>query len=225
MRSFIARNVLALAIVAKCALSANIPSDVGDETTTDDKHRLLSVDTELVERLDKREESVNALCLLTNHGLVHDKLNLVMIEVLLHLLAVDIENIHVHHCETSSPSLVAFSKITLAWFEDIVNEREVVLNLLVTLYVEALGRLRHGSLQVRHVSSVEEGKILRGRRIEEALLVANRALFIKSLSSLFCSCRAISAGFDQQAAMQSTGSKSSRPKPNQHMWGEAVAIP
>lgn len=58
----------------------------------------LSEDTELVHGIDNTQESVNGFGLLSNHGLVDVQVDLVMIEVSLHLLAIDVEDIRVHDC-------------------------------------------------------------------------------------------------------------------------------
>lgn len=81
------------------------------------------------------------------------KLNLVVVEVALHLLAVDIEDVGVHNRESSPPSFVALCKIRLAWVKDAVNESKIVFDLFVALDMEAIGRFRHSSLEVRHSGS------------------------------------------------------------------------
>lgn len=113
----------------------------------------LSEDSELVHGVNNGQEGVDRLGLLSNHCLVHIELNVVMVEVALHGLAVKIEDIGVHDSQTTTPLLVAVRKVAACRIKDIVNEGEVVFNLLVALNVEALASLGDGGLEVRHNST------------------------------------------------------------------------
>lgn len=78
------------------------------------------------------------------------KINAIMVEILLHLFTIDSEDIHVHNSQTTTPSLVAVSKVAVAGVEDAIKEGEVVFNLLIALYVEASFGLRNSCFKVRH---------------------------------------------------------------------------
>lgn len=78
------------------------------------------------------------------------ELDLVVVKVLLHRLAIDVENVHVHDGQAATPLLVAVGEIGSAGVEDIVDEGEVVLDLLVTFDVEAVRSLVDCSLKIRH---------------------------------------------------------------------------
>lgn len=97
----------------------------------------LSEYAKLVHRIDNASERLQRLGLFTNRGLVYLQLNIVMIEICLHVLAIDIEDIQVHDGEASLPSLIALSKLVVLQVEDIINEVKVVLNLFVPFHMEA----------------------------------------------------------------------------------------
>lgn len=109
-----------------------------------------SEDAKLVHGIDDAEERVYRLGFLANHGLVHVQFDLVVCEISLHLLAVDVEDVHVHYGQTSSPSAVAVGELVVLDVKYAVHEREVILDLLVTLDVKAARCFGHGGFEVRH---------------------------------------------------------------------------
>lgn len=96
----------------------------------------LSDNAKLVHRVDNAQQSVHRLSLLSYHGLVHLQLNVVVIKVFLHLLAIDVEDVEVHDGEASLPSLEGLGQVVVRDVEDSVDEGEVVFDLLVTLNVK-----------------------------------------------------------------------------------------
>lgn len=119
------------------------------ESWGSDNH--LSEDTEFVHGVDNAQESVNGLGLLANHGLVDVKVDLVMIEVSLHLLTIDVKDVGVHDCKASSPWLITISEVFVAGVEYSIDEREVIFDLLVPLDVEASRGFGDRGLEIRHV--------------------------------------------------------------------------
>ena len=84
---------------------------------------------------------------------MHFQLETIVLEVPLHLLPVHIVDVLVRDGETALPLLVAVCEIGVLGVEDTVDEREVVLDLLVALDVEAGvagvgGRLLDGGFEV-----------------------------------------------------------------------------
>ena len=73
-----------------------------------------------------------------------------MIKIRLHLLAVHVEDVQIHHSKTAAPSFVAFCKIWSLLIKDPIDESKVVFDLLVAFDVEASMSLDNGSLEVRH---------------------------------------------------------------------------
>ena len=116
--------------------------------TYNNKDRLLADDTEVGHRVNDAEKSLNRLGLLTNHGLVNGQRQVVVVEVCLHLLAVDVEDVQVHDSKGTAPSLVAVGKLRVGGVENAVHEGEVIFDLLVTLDVEAGLGLGNGSFEV-----------------------------------------------------------------------------
>lgn len=127
-----------------------LPGNVGDQSTTNDQNGLLAVDTKLVHRVNDAQEGVHGLGLLANHGLVDEKLEFVVVEVLLDLVSVDIEDVGVHDGQGSAPALVAVGKLAVLGVKDTVHELEVVLDLLIASDVETSLGFLDGSGQVRH---------------------------------------------------------------------------
>lgn len=73
------------------------------------------------------------------------KLDAVVVEVGLHLLAVEVEDVQVHDGEAALPARVAVGQLTVLGVEDAVEELEVIFDLLVAADGEAvLGRLDRG---------------------------------------------------------------------------------
>jgi len=116
-------------------------------------HALRSL-TKLIHGVDNAQVRLDGLGLLADHRLVDLELDLVVVEVLLHLLAVDVEDVQVHDRQAALPSLVVLGELEVALVEDAVHEAEVVLDLLVTLDVEAGLGLLDGGLHVRHLEGV-----------------------------------------------------------------------
>lgn len=71
-----------------------------------------------------------------------------MVEVLLHLLAIDVEDVQIHNSKAASPALVALGELGVLSVEYSIEEREVVFDLLVTLDMEAVLGLDDRSLEV-----------------------------------------------------------------------------
>lgn len=99
----------------------------------------LSIDSELVHGINDAQQGVNGLGFLANHSLVDIEIDVVMVEIGLHLLAIQIEDVHVHDSQATTPSFVAVGKISLAGVKDAVDEGKVIFNLLVALDVKAIG--------------------------------------------------------------------------------------
>jgi hypothetical protein len=73
---------------------------------------------------------------------------LVVVKVLLHLLAVDVVDVQVHDSQATAPALVALGQLVVGGVEDAIKEREVILDLLVSLDMEAVLGLDDGSFKV-----------------------------------------------------------------------------
>ena len=108
------------------------------------------VNAKFVHRVDNAQECINALCLFANHCLVNVEINAVMVEVLLHLLSIDIEDVHIHDSQTTTPSRVAVGQFASASIENVVDEGKVVLDLLVPFNVEAIWPFGNRGFEVRH---------------------------------------------------------------------------
>lgn len=78
-----------------------------------------------------------------------------VLEILLHLLAIQRKDILVCDGEDSSPLLVAVCEVGVVGVEDSVDEGEVVFDLFVALDVEAVGGFLDGCFEVRHVECGE----------------------------------------------------------------------
>ena len=79
------------------------------------------------------------------------EIDIVVVEISLHLLAIQIEDVQIHNGQATSPSLVAVGECLVAPVEDAIDEGKVVFDFLITLDMEAIGRLGNGSLKIRHV--------------------------------------------------------------------------
>ena len=97
----------------------------------------LPEDSKLGHGINDAQESVDGLCFLADHRLVDVKLDLVMVEISLHLLAIDVEDIVVHDGKAAAPSLVAGRQLAAPGIKDPINEGEIIFDLLVALNVEA----------------------------------------------------------------------------------------
>lgn len=75
----------------------------------------------------------------------------VVLKVLFDLLSVHIVDIEIRHGQDAPPMAIAVRQLGVLDIENAVEECEVVGDLLISLYVEALLRLGHGCLEVRHV--------------------------------------------------------------------------
>ena len=71
-----------------------------------------------------------------------------MIEVLLHLVSVDVVDVQVHDGKATAPALIAAGQLGVGSVEDPIKECEVVLDLLVSFDVKAILGLLDGSLEV-----------------------------------------------------------------------------
>jgi hypothetical protein len=119
-----------------------------DRTTYHYENWLLADDTELCHRVDDAQKSVHGLGLLANHGLVDRQWQVVVVEILLHVLAVNVEYVQIHNGKAATPALVALGEIIVLGVENTIEEREVIFDLLVTLDVETVLGLDNGSLEV-----------------------------------------------------------------------------
>lgn len=79
----------------------------------------------------------NGLCLLSNLGLVDGQLDAVVLEVIFHLLAVDIVDVDVGYSKTPLPLFVQVGKIGILDVENAIDEGEIIFNLLVSFNVES----------------------------------------------------------------------------------------
>ena len=86
----------------------------------------LAIDSELRHGVHNAQEGGDRLSLFTNFGLVQLEIEVVVIEVLLNLLAVDIEHIEVSDGQNSSPTLVAVGQLSILNVEDTIEKGEVV---------------------------------------------------------------------------------------------------
>lgn len=84
-----------------------------------------------------------------------------MVAVLLEILSVLLKDVGVHDGQDTSPALVALGEVILLDVKDVVEKGKVVLDLLVSLNVETLGRLRHGGTHVGHVEWDRRGRMLK----------------------------------------------------------------
>lgn len=110
----------------------------------------LADDSELGHGVANAEEGVDGLGLLANGGLVNLERQPVMGKVRLHLVAIKAEDVLVRHGQNASPLLVAIGQPWVLDVKDAIHKGEVVGDLLVTLDVEALRRLRDGCFEIRH---------------------------------------------------------------------------
>jgi hypothetical protein len=106
--------------------------------------------TELGHRINNAEEGLHGLGLLADHGLVNLQLNVVVVEVVLQLLAVDVVNVGVHDSQAAVETLELLCKTIVVLVKDVLGEAEVVLDLLVALNVETVGGLYDLSRHVGH---------------------------------------------------------------------------
>ena len=88
--------------------------------------RLLADDTELGHRVDNAQQCVHGLGLLADHGLVDLQLQLVVVEVLLHLVTVKVVDVQIHDRKSAAPSLVAVGELLVLRVEYAIKECEVV---------------------------------------------------------------------------------------------------
>ena len=106
--------------------------------------------TEFSHRVDDAEKGLHGLGLLADHGLVNLELDVVVVKVVLELLAVDVEDVGVHHGQAAVETEELVCKAVVALVKDVLGEAEVVLDLLVALDVETLGGLLDLGRHVRH---------------------------------------------------------------------------
>ena len=130
--------------------STSKASNVSDETTTDNKDRLLAVDTKVGHGVDNGKESIHGLGLFTNHGLVDSKRDAIVVKVLLHLVTVEVEDVEVHDSQASSPGGVELVQLGVGGVEDAIEKLKVILDLLITTNSETLGGGLDGSGHIRH---------------------------------------------------------------------------
>lgn len=122
--------------------------EVSGDQTYNDEYWLLADDTELSHGIHNAQKSVHGLGLLANHGLVDGEWEVVVVKVRLHLLAIDVEDVQIHNSKAAAPALIAAGEVVVLGVKDSIEEREVILDLLITLDVEAVLRLNDGSLEV-----------------------------------------------------------------------------
>ena len=116
----------------------------------EDIHLYLSVDPKIRHGIHNAEKSWYCLGLLPDFSFVNLKGNPVMLEVSLNLLAIDVIDIQVRHCQNTAPTFIAFGQLGVFDIEDTVQESEIVRNFFVTVNMESILRLRDCSFQVRH---------------------------------------------------------------------------
>lgn len=115
--------------------------------------------TKLGHRVDNAEKSLDRLGLLADHGLVDLELDVVVVKVVLELLAIDVEDVGVHHRQTAVEACELVGKAIVALFKDVLCEAEVVFDLLIALDVETvLGLLDLGG-HVRHDGRLVESVV------------------------------------------------------------------
>ena len=88
--------------------------------------RLLADDTEVGHGVHDAQEGIDGLGLLSDPGLVDLELQLVVVEVLLHLLSVQVVDVQVHDGKSAAPTLVAVGKLLVLRVEHAIKECEVV---------------------------------------------------------------------------------------------------
>lgn len=81
---------------------------------------------------------------------MHLQVQVIVLEVLLHLLPIDVVDVLVHDGQNTPPFLVAVSKVAVGCVEYAVYEGEIVLDLLVALHVKPVLGLRDTGLEVGH---------------------------------------------------------------------------
>jgi hypothetical protein len=86
---------------------------------------------------------------------VDAELNAMMIEVLLHLVAVQVEDVEVHYCKAAAPAAVAAGQLSIGHVKDAIEKLKVVLNLLVAADGEARRCGLDGGSHIRHDEHVE----------------------------------------------------------------------
>ena len=101
------------ALKSSLASGLFLPGNICDQSTADDEYRFLehvsfslacqgkvssylSIDSKLRHRINDAQEGVNGFGLFPNHGLVDVEIDLVMVEIRLHPLAIDVEDVGVH---------------------------------------------------------------------------------------------------------------------------------
>lgn len=143
----------------------DLPGDIGDKTTTNDKNGFLAEYTELVHRINDTQERIHGLGLLADHGLVNLELEIMVVEVFLHLLAIHVEDVGIHDGQGPAPALVAVGQLAIPLLEDTIEEGKVIFDLLIALDVKASLRLSDGGVEVRHYGGFNK-KMLRWGCVE-----------------------------------------------------------
>jgi hypothetical protein len=85
-------------------------------------------DAEVGHGVDNAQQRIHRFGLLSDHGLVDLKLQLVVVEVLLHLFTVQVVDVQVHDRKSAAPALVAVGELLVLRVEHAIEEREVVLD-------------------------------------------------------------------------------------------------
>jgi hypothetical protein len=139
-------DVVGVAAVSSTSKASNIC----DETTTNNKDRLLAVNAKVGHGVDNGQKSIHGLGLLANHGLVDSERNTIVVKVALHLLAIEVEDVEVHDGQATAPRRVELVQLRVGGVEDAIEKLEVILDLLVATDSKTLGGGLDGSTHIRH---------------------------------------------------------------------------
>lgn len=120
--------------IQKRVKGGGLPSNISHETTTNNKNRLLAVDSKLSHRINNAKQGIHALGLLANHGLVNLEVDAMVVKVLLQLITVQVEDVEVHDCQAAVPARVALCQLLVGDVENAIEELEVILDLLVAAH-------------------------------------------------------------------------------------------
>lgn len=113
----------------------------------------LSNDAKFGHRVYNAQKGRNGFCLLSDLGLVELESESIVVEILLHLLSIDIEDIQVHHGENTSPAFIAVSQLGVFNVKNTIEKREIIGDLLEAVDVKAGSGLLDCRIHVRHLES------------------------------------------------------------------------
>ena len=110
----------------------------------------LANNAELRHGVADAKEGFDRLGLFADGSLVNLQVQIVVSEILLHLLSVDVVDVLVHDGQYAPPFCIAVCEVAVGFIEDAIHEGEVVLDFLVPLYMKPMLGLGDVSLEIGH---------------------------------------------------------------------------